>query len=232
MRMTTWGRLAVAAVGVACVAGCGGGAPKTQATVATTGTSATASPTAAAAATGPGAPGNGTFTIDGTVSTVSYTAHETFLQQNSPFTPVGKTSAVAGDLALSGGKFVGSRVTVDLRTLRSNDARRDRHIQQDPLQTGTYPNAVFAITGETGAAPAVTDGQAVSLQLSGNMTIHGTTRPMVWDAKAELEGGTLHLTGSTSFQLPDFGMQPPDIAGFVTVQPGIALSVDLTAKNG
>ncbi len=241
MRTAGWGGIVATAVGAVLLAGCGAG---TVASVnpaggagavvhAATGTassagngSAATSGTAAAA----GSVGNGTFTIDDASSTASYTAHETFLQQNSPFTPVGKSSAITGTLVLQNGKIGPSTVTVDLRTLRTDNAMRDRHIQQDPLQTGTYPSAVFAITGVQGSAPQITSGDPVSLKLTGNMTIHGATKPMVWDAKVDLEGGDLHLTGSTSFNLPDFGMQPPDIPGFVSVKPGIELSVDFTAK--
>lgn len=229
MQARSWTRIGTAAIAVALLAGCGAG--QTQTTAPGAGSSATVS-TSTGTAQGSGAPGSGTFTIDGAASTASYTAHETFLQQNSPFTPVGKTSSITGSLVLAGGKFLPSTVTVDLRTLKTNDGMRDRHIQQDPLQTSTYPNAVFAITGAQGAAPAVVDGQTVSLKLAGNMTIHGTQKPVVWDAKAELAGGVLHLTGTTNFNLPDFGMQPPDVAGFVSVQPGIELSVDLTGKTG
>jgi polyisoprenoid-binding protein YceI len=169
--------------------------------------------------------------IDDAHSTASYTAHETFLGQNTPATPVGTTSAIDGDIVLAAGRVQPSTVTVDLRTLKTDNPMRDHHIQTDPLQTSRYPDASFAAAASPAPAPLIAAGATVSLPIAGTLTIHGTARPMTFDAKVDASGATLHLTGASSFNFSDFGLQPPNIAGFVAVEQGIQLSVDLTATR-
>ncbi|HVB09777.1 MAG TPA: YceI family protein [Bacillota bacterium] len=225
------------------LAGCGGTAAGTaQATAssaasAATQSTATAAPaatqgtaTAAAAATQTAPAGATTYVIDGASSKASYSVSELLLNQNINRTAVGTTSAVSGNLVVSGGQIQPSTVTVNLTGLTSDQARRDQYVQKNTLDTATYPNAVFAITGATG--PALADGQTVTLQLSGNMTIHGTTKPETFATQASMQGGTLHLVGTSSFTFEDFGMQPPTILHLLTVHDPLQINVDLTAKQG
>ncbi len=192
------------------------------------GPTGTSSGSAAAA----GAPVTGTFVIDDSLSTASYTAHETFLGTNSPFTPVGTTSAISGDIILKNGLVQASTVTVDLRTLSTGNSMRDHHIQSQPLQTATYPDAVFAADASPPSGPIVRQGAAVNVPVAGTMTIHGTGKPLTFSTDIRVAGGTLTLTGAASFDFSYFGLQPPDIPGFVAVQEGLALALQITAKAG
>jgi polyisoprenoid-binding protein YceI len=223
------GTVALAAV-LATACG-GGGTVRTPPGYA--GSSAAATPAAPGTAStqdAAGAPVSGTFTI-GPGSTASYTAHETFLRQNSPFSPVGKTSGVGGTLVLQRGVFAPSTVTVDLTGLQTDQPMRDRRVQQ-ALETARYPRASFTVTGEEPGAPPVVAGGTVQVRLSGDLTIHGVTRPEVWAARVSVSGRTLHLVATLQVQMTDFGVEPPNIAGFVAVQPTVQLGADLTAKAG
>lgn len=88
-----------------------------------------------------------------------------------------------------------STVAVDLSTLRSDQARRDKQVQR-ALDTGGYPEAVFQITGAEGD-PVLAEGQAVPVRLTGTMTIKGTDRPLTFAGTAQVEGDTLTIVAST-----------------------------------
>ena len=218
MLAPTWTKLGPLLLAVGLLSACGAASPPVP------------SPAASATGQATGAPASGTYTIEGSASMALYTAHETFLQQNSPFTPVGKTAAVTGTLVLAAGRFQPSTVTVDLRALKTDSTKRDRRVQA-ALATARYPDAVFAINGEQTGSAAVAPGSTATVKLTGTMTIHGTKQPMVWDAQVDLTGGTLHLTGGTSFKMSAFGVTPPSIGGFVSVEDGAELNVDFTAKK-
>lgn len=162
-------------------------------------------------------------------STTSYSVHEKFLQQNLPGVAVGKTSEVTGNLVLSGGAFASSTVTVDLRTLKSDKAQRDRVLHGEALETDKYQFAEFTVTGVEGAAPAFADGQAVPFKLAGKLKLHGVEKPVVWDAKATLSGGTITLDGTVQFKMQDFNITPPNRLNVIAVDDNVQLDVHLTA---
>jgi polyisoprenoid-binding protein YceI len=105
----------------------------------------------------------------------------------SPKTVVGVTSAVTGEIRGAFGSpqavTVGP-IQVDLSTLATDNAFRNRAIRDAILQTGIDANrfAVFELTGIEGLPADVALGTAYRLSLSGDLTIHGVTRPVTFTA--------------------------------------------------
>ena len=99
---------------------------------------ATAAPSLAAA----------TFVVIPTQSSAEYAVEEEFLGAPVPFvTTVGSTSAIEGEITLSiaGGtvRLGDNRFAVDLRTLESDEARRDNRLRTEWLESDRYPLAEF-----------------------------------------------------------------------------------------
>ena len=61
----------------------------------------------------------------------------------------------------------------------------------------------------TSANVASDDGSALSYDLSGDLTVAGTTRPIALTATGSTNNGTVHLEGSYSLLQTDFGVDPP-----------------------
>ena len=230
LRVRRWSLLGLAAGTAVLLAGCGAGATGVGGAGGSAAARSAPGASSAGAAVPAGSPLHGTYVIVGASSTASYTAHETFLGTNSPFTPVGTTSSIQGDIVLQDGKIRPSTIQVDLRTRKTDSAMRDHHIQQTPLETATYPYATFALAGT--ASPLIAEGQTVSLQVPGTMTIHGTSKPVTFAAQIAAQGQTLKVTGTAGFNFSYFNLQPPDIPGFVAVQQGLQIGLDVTATAG
>jgi polyisoprenoid-binding protein YceI len=97
-------------------------------------------------------------------------------------------------------------VTVDTASIDSNHAERDKHLRsKDFLDVAKYPTARF----ETISFKDNGDGTAV---LTGNLTLHGVTRPISIDVKhigagPDPWGGYRRgFEGTTKFALKDFGI--------------------------
>jgi polyisoprenoid-binding protein YceI len=97
-------------------------------------------------------------------------------------------------------------VKIDTSSIDTNHAERDKHLSgADFLDVGKYPTATFTSTGfkELG------NGKA---KLSGNLTLHGVTKPIVIDAteigagKDPWGGYRRGFTGSTTLKLKDYGI--------------------------
>lgn len=99
-------------------------------------------------------------------SKASYTANEKFANRQLPNDAVGTTSAVQGELILDGGALQPSKVTVDLRTLKSDEPRRDSRLLTQGLESQKYPFAEFTVKGAEGGVTIPSDGKEVSFKLA------------------------------------------------------------------
>jgi polyisoprenoid-binding protein YceI len=118
---------------------------------------------------------------------------------------------------------------IDLRTLTSDQSRRDTFIRQNTLRTDQFPFAEFRSTESAG--PAVfRPGEEATFQIPGLMTVKGHERPIVWDAQAKLDGVTITGTASVRVKLTDFGLEPPRLA-ILSVEDEITWQIELVAER-
>jgi polyisoprenoid-binding protein YceI len=196
---------------------------------------AAAAPTAAAAAQGAASvPGMRTFRIVPDQTEASYEVQEQFLRRDLPNQAIGKTNTVEGEFQFTlDGKPTGqvTKFTVDLRTLTSDESRRDNRIRRQWLESDKYPFAEFVSTEAQNLPASYTDGQEVAFKLVGNLTIREITRPVTFDVTGKLVGDTVTGTATTQILMKDFGFDPPDIAGMLTVKDGVTIRVNFTAKE-
>lgn len=146
---------------------------------------------------------------------------------------VGETQAIIGTILLAedGTPLMCSRFDVDLRTLQSDEARRDNYLYTNTLQTETFPLATFVVASIEGLSGPLTDGQTATMQLVGDLTLHGVTRPAIWDAEVTLDGDTLTGTASTTFLMADYNIEEPVVGPVASVDEEIRLEVDISARR-
>jgi polyisoprenoid-binding protein YceI len=216
-------------------------APAAPAADAPTAIPAAAEPTAAPAADAPTAApaanataGTRTFTIVPEQTEVSYEVQEQFLSRDLPNQAIGKTNAVQGEFQISlDGKPSGkvTNITVDLSKLTSDERRRDNRIRQQWLESNKYPNAVFTSTDAQGLPDTYTEGQDVNFKLTGDMTIRDVTKPITFDVTGKLVGDTITGSATAQILMKDFGIDPPSVAGMLTVKDGVTIKLNFTATE-
>lgn len=175
---------------------------------------------------------SGRYVIVAEQSSASYIAREKFVNRELPNSAVGTTSDIKGELVLEGTAVKPSKVTVDLRTLKSDSERRDNAIKRRWLESEKYPYAEFSITGFEGTAPAFSGGQPAQFKLGGRMKVRDAERPVTFDVTGTVSGDTLVWTAKAKFKMSDFGVQPPDIANMLKVEDEMQVEVKITAKRG
>ena len=173
-----------------------------------------------------------TLTItDGT--NASYRVREQLVGIKFPSDAVGTSTAVSGmivfdkDGSIDAGK---SKLEFDLRTLKSDQPMRDGFIQGRTLDTEQYPMAVFVPKTITGMPNPLT-GQ-FGFELSGDMTIHGTTAPLTWQGIATVDNRSGLVAGraETNFKFETFAMSPPKIFRVMSVADSITLELEFRSK--
>ena len=168
-------------------------------------------------------------------SEVRYRVREQLVGVNLPSDAVGTTNAIAGAIVLDAqGRVVPSesRFTVDLRTLKSNEARRDGYIGKYTLETETYPNVTFVPT-EARRLPFPLPGSGtVPFELMGDLTVKNVTRKVAWDATASFDGPMVRVRARTAFHFGDFGLRQPRVSVVLSVEDNIKLEADLVLHRG
>jgi len=165
--------------------------------------------------------GAGTWTV-GSGSQAGYRVREKLAALSAPSDAVGRTTAVTGTFTLtqaaSGYSVTAADITVDVTKLSSDQSRRDQRIHSQGLESDRYPTATFKLTSPIALTADATSGQTVHVSATGDLTIHGVTKSVTIPIDARLTGSTIELVGSISFPFSQFGMTPPSIGGFVSVQ--------------
>jgi polyisoprenoid-binding protein YceI len=122
-----------------------------------------------------------------------------------------------------------STFTVDLTGLTSDEDRRDRRVQ-DALETATYPTATFTVTGISGVDASLDPAVQQTFQLVGILDLHGVQKEITWEVEARREGDVITALATTTFRFDEFGIQPPNIAGFVSVADEVTLQMQIIAQ--
>lgn len=181
-----------------------------------------------------------TFRIDPARSQASYIAEEEFFNDAVGMlgkalglaNAVGVTNAVEGEFTVSPSlppQVLSGQFQVDISTLKSDESRRDNRIRERWLESSRYPIAAFVPTGIQDFPAAAAEGQPFSFKLAGDMTIREVTKPVVFDVIATLQGDTLGGTAQTQLLMSDFGFQPPDMPGILTVMDQVTVKLEFTA---
>lgn len=119
----------------------------------------------------------------------------------------GRFNTISGTFSHDPAKPEASRidVTIDTGSVDTNHAERDKHIRnEDFLDVEKYPEATFKATGYSGTAEAGT--------MTGELTLHGVTRPISIAVKKLGEGDDpwggyrAGFVGTMTLDRRDFGI--------------------------
>jgi polyisoprenoid-binding protein YceI len=187
-------------------------------------------PSASGTASPASTPGVGTWTAD-SGSQAGYRVREKLASLSAPSDAVGRTTAVTGTLTLTqvagGYSVTAADVTVDVSKLTSDQARRDQRIHSQGLESDRYPTATFKLTSPIALAADAGSGQTIHVSATGDLTIHGVTKSVTIPIDARLTASKIELVASITFPFSQFGMTPPSIGGFVSVENNATMEFQL-----
>jgi len=180
--------------------------------------------TVAGAAPAPPSPSSPPGAIDGTWnvtggSTAGYRIKETLLGQSN--TAVGRTTSVTGTIVISGAEVPTGTFSVDLTKVSSDRSQRDDQFQGRIMNTARFPTATFSLTSPIRFGTAPADGVELTATASGNLTMHGITRPVTVPVVAKRSGGTIEVSGSIPIVFADYGIANPSGGPATTDDNGI-----------
>jgi len=166
--------------------------------------------------------------------TATYTVSEQFVGIDFPSDAMGSSSKVAGTLGIAkdGSVVPGSKLTVDLSALKSDQDMRDNFAKTRTLETDKFPMAEFVPTKVEGLPLMIPTNGQNGFKLTGNMTIHGVTKEVVFQGIATYgRDNTVSGIAKTSFGFDTFGLAVPKIGRLASVDNKINLSLQFKFKR-
>lgn len=152
---------------------------------------------------------------------------------NAPYTVVGTTDQVAGELAIDPSNPAASQVgviQVNARTLTIDNEFRNRAIKNRILMTDEYEYITFTPTELVGLLESVEIGQSYSFQIVGDLTIRDVTQQVTFDVTAMPESAErLSGTAQTTIAYADFGLSIPEVPQVASVADDVRLEIDFVA---
>ena len=178
----------------------------------------------------------GTWKVS-TGSLAGYRVQELFVGETSKHLAVARTSNVSGGLTVSGISSDGSgyqvngiTLTADLSSLQSVDTVAGRNVAQRDgvvsrqLNVQQFPKATFS--APSASVPGTVSTSQVDVTVAGRLTIRGVTKDVTVTAKAQVVGDRIEIAGTTSINMTDYGVTPPQLP-FTTVDPTATIDFDV-----
>lgn len=140
-------------------------------------------------------------------SVVQYRVTEVLFGQDAEAT--GTADGVTGTTEIAGTTVTAVDVEVDMTTFESPESRRDGQFQGRIMETAQFPTATFTLTEplELGAVPA--DGEDVTVEATGELTMHGVTNEITFALTARRSGSTFAASATIPISFSDYDIDDP-----------------------
>ncbi|NYI77395.1 YceI family protein [Nocardioides panzhihuensis] len=142
-------------------------------------------------------------------------------------TVTGRTEDVTGDVTVADGEVTEASIEVKVATIATDSENRDGYFRENAIEADQFPTATFELT-----EPAALEEGATEVELVGDLTVHGETRPVTVDAEVGGDGASaLQVVGSVPVTFADFGIEAPNL-GFVSVEDTGSIEFSLELVKG
>ena len=155
----------------------------------------------------------------------------------NPFTAVGKTDQVAGDIwvAIAGpGETRLGTIRVNARTLKTDSTRRDGAVGRFILKSEDPANELIVFEPKTlsGLPEQIKQGVALTFTITGDLTVAGVTKPATFTANGTLDSlDTLTADAETVVRRADYGLVIPNVSFVAGVEDNVILKVRIVANR-
>ena len=126
-------------------------------------------------------------------------------------TAVGRTSGVTGEFTVVNGVLDTAEFIVDMDTFVSDRSQRDAQFRTRIMDVDTYPTSTFRLTEPVTVPASTTVATMDPFIANGELTLRGSTKPVVFDIYAVIADSRLRLTGSTEIMFREWGIPNPSV---------------------
>jgi len=150
---------------------------------------------------------NGTWVVSGTGESFAGVRINEELRGIGAVTAVLRTPEVTGDAVISNGLLTALTINVDLTTLSSDDARRDRSIAS-ALDFVNFPNATFVLDGTVDIS-GLEESEPLMFDAPGMLSINGQQQPVTARVTVAKAVGALVAVAEIPVLFGDYAVRLP-----------------------
>ena len=166
--------------------------------------------------------------VPDTDSIVGYRVEEVLFGQSTE--GVGRTKEVEASLTIDNDAVVAGTFTVQMGTLTSDAANRDRQFNGRIMDTSTFPTATFTLTSPINLPANAVTGSPISADATGELTLRGVTRTVSFPLQAQVDGARFTVVGNITIVFDEWGIPEPSVPG-ISVEPEGLLEFSLTFER-
>lgn len=141
-----------------------------------------------------------------------------------------KVTQASGELTVNSSKQAQSlEVEIPVKSIKSNEKLMDKKTYEAFNET-KFPTITFKMLE---ANSLQVNGDDISVTVTGNLTMAGTTRKIVLKSTGKIvKPGVYQFKGSIALKMTDFGMKPPTaMLGVMKVGDAVTLKYDVTFEG-
>lgn len=169
------------------------------------------------------------FVLSPTGSAARYRVRERLVGHDMPNDAVGETKTLAGAIEFdSKGKVIpqSSKFVLDAGSFVSDKDRRDGFVRGRLLEADEYPSIILVPTDVRGVSLPLPTSGTLPIEMTGNLTVHGVTRPTIWKGSAKFQDAKVTGSAATAFTFNDIQMEQPRVPVLLSVADTIRLEID------
>ena len=158
----------------------------------------------------PVGPLRGTWHVAGG-SVAGFRVKETVLGRSDYIS--GQTSAVTGDIALSGNQVISATLRVQLAAIKVSGKIQPQFGAS--LGTSQHPDATFTLSAPVALSPAFTAGSTTTVSTTGQLAMNGITRLAAVVLSVRRDGAVLQAAGAMPVSFARWDIKQPAGFGFL-----------------
>ncbi|MBP9821471.1 MAG: YceI family protein [Candidatus Pacebacteria bacterium] len=151
--------------------------------------------------------------------------------RDKPFTAIGTTSNILGDIILSNAALGFGTIKVNARTFKTDSENRDGAIARMILKSEKPENEwiTFRTTGISGLPASAPMNRDLSFSMTGELTIAGVTKSVTFSTVMKITEAAITGTATTTLKRSDFNLTTPNIPFVASVDDSFPISVTIIA---
>ncbi len=166
----------------------------------------------------------GTVYRIGGASTVEFRINEVL--RDKPFTAVGTTNDITGEIAIDGDSVTFGEIKVNARTFKTDSQQRDGAIARMILKSESAENE-FIVFKPTDVKNMTAQG----FTLVGDLTISGVTKPAEFAVLLGMKGDSLAGTATATLKRSDYKLVIPSIPFVASVDDAFTVTATVSAQK-
>jgi len=157
-------------------------------------------------------------------SEATFTVNEKLAWLDLPNDAVMRTTGLSGTIYLDGQPSV---IELDLHSMTSDSDRRDGYVRNRMFPDDR--TATFTVTSLGDLPDPLPEGEEISREVQGELTIKGVTKPITFQVQARRDPDKLFVLGRTTFTWQELELPPPNIPGRIQVKDEVQVEALLSA---